>query len=101
MTVLGAVVVLFHPTAEQVARVVELRTRCDDLVVVDNTPHPDHRLELLLEEHDIILINEGNKNGIAGAHNRGLTIQFERGVDAVTLIDQDSVMPEDYFPVMR
>lgn len=101
MTTLGAVVVLFHPTAEQIARVVELRRHCDGLVVVDNTPQPDNRLALLFEEHDITLINEGNRNGIAGAHNRGLTSLFERGVDAVALIDQDSVMPEDYFPVMR
>lgn len=101
MTTLGAVVVLFHPTAEQVARVVELRRHCDDLVVVDNTPLPDDRLSILLEDHGITLINEGNRNGIAGAHNRGLTSQFERGVDAVALIDQDSVMPADYFPVMR
>ncbi|MGO4124741.1 glycosyltransferase family 2 protein [Inquilinus sp. YAF38] len=101
MTTLGAVVVLFHPTAEQVARVVELRGRCDDLVVVDNTPQPDDRLAILLADQGITLINEGNRNGIAGAHNRGLATLFERGVDAVALIDQDSVMPEDYFPVMR
>jgi rhamnosyltransferase len=101
MTTLGAVVVLFHPTAEQVARVVELRGRCDDLVAVDNTPLPDDRLAILLEDHGIALIHEGNRNGIAGAHNRGLATLFERGVDAVALVDQDSVMPEDYFPVMR
>jgi len=101
MTMLGAVVVLFHPTAEQVARVVELHGRCDDLVVVDNTPQPDNRLALLLADHGIALINEGNRNGIAGAHNRGLASLFERGADAVALIDQDSVMPADYFPVMR
>jgi rhamnosyltransferase len=101
MTTLGAVVVLFHPTAEQVARVVELRRRCDDLVVVDNTPPPDDRLAILFEDHGITLIHEGNRNGIAGAHNRGLAPLFERGVDAVALVDQDSVMPADYFPVMR
>ncbi|MGF6226326.1 rhamnosyltransferase [Inquilinus ginsengisoli] len=101
MTTLGAVVVLFHPTAEQVARVVELRGRCDALVVVDNTPQPDNRLAILFADHGITLINEGNRNGIAGAHNRGLAALFERGVDAVALVDQDSVMPEDYFPVMR
>jgi rhamnosyltransferase len=101
MTMLGAVVVLFHPTAEQVARIVELRRHCDSLIAVDNTPLPDNRLATLFAEHDITLINEGNRNGIAGAHNRGLAIQFERGADAVALIDQDSVMPKDYFPVMR
>ncbi|WP_342240592.1 glycosyltransferase family 2 protein [Inquilinus sp. OTU3971] len=101
MTTLGAVVVLFHPTAEQIARVVKLRRHCDDLVVVDNTPQPDSQLAISFEAHDITFINEGNRNGIAGAHNRGLKIQFERGADAVALIDQDSVMPDNYFPVMR
>lgn len=101
MTTLGAVVVLFYPTAEQIARVVELRRHCDDLVAVDNTPQPDSRLAILFEEHDITLIDEGNRNGIAGAHNRGLMSQFERGLDAVALIDQDSVMPANYFTVMR
>ncbi|MGK9234709.1 glycosyltransferase family 2 protein [Inquilinus limosus] len=101
MTTLGAVVVLFHPTAEQIAQVVELRRHCNNLIAVDNTPRPNSQLAILFKEHDITLINEGNRNGIAGAHNRGLTSQFERGVDAVALIDQDSVLPADYFPVMR
>ena len=101
MTSLGAVVVLFHPTAEQIARVVELRRHCDGLVAVDNTPQPDDRLAAVFAEHDIALIHDGNRNGIAGAHNRGLRHQFERGADAVALIDQDSVLPADYVPVMR
>lgn len=101
MTALGAVVVLFHPTAEQIGRIIALRRRCDSLAVVDNTPQPDDRLAALLDGHDILLIHEGNRNGIAGAHNRGLADQFDRGMDAVVLIDQDSVVPDHYFPAMR
>jgi rhamnosyltransferase len=101
MTTLGALVVLFHPTAEELARVVALRERCDSLTVVDNSPQPDLAVAARLQACGITLLHNGNRNGIAGALNCGLASQFEQGVDAVALFDQDSVVPGGYFPVMR
>lgn len=101
MTTLGALVVLFHPTADELARVVALRERCDSLMVVDNSPQPDPAVTALLAACGIAMLHNGNRNGIAGALNCGLASQFGQGVDAVALFDQDSVVPGDYFPVMR
>ncbi|MGN4070368.1 glycosyltransferase family 2 protein, partial [Burkholderia gladioli] len=35
---LGALIILYHPSAAQLARIGELARDCDALVVVDNTP---------------------------------------------------------------
>jgi rhamnosyltransferase len=101
MTTLGALVVLFHPTAEELARVVALRERCDGLTVVDNSPQRDLAVAVRLASHDITLVHNGNRNGIAGALNCGLASQFGQGMDAVSLFDQDSVVPAGYFSAMR
>jgi rhamnosyltransferase len=71
------------------------------LLVVDNSPQPDRRAALRLNEAGIVLLQNGNRNGIAGAFNCGLSALFEQGVDAVALFDQDSTAPGDYFSVMR
>ena len=101
MTVLGALIVLFHPSDEQLARVVAMRTACDRLLVVDNSPQPDRRAELLLGDAGIALQYHGNRHGIAGAFNCGLSALFEQGADAVVLFDQDSEAPAGYFAVMH
>jgi rhamnosyltransferase len=101
MTTLGALIILFYPDEEQLVRAVAMRSACDRLLVVDNSPQPDRRTALKLHEAGIALLHNGNCNGIAGAFNRGLSALFEQGVDAVALFDQDSTAPVDYFSVMR
>jgi rhamnosyltransferase len=101
MTTLGALIILFHPDDAQLARAVAMRSACDRLLVIDNSPQPDRRAAQWLEEEGIALWHNGNRNGIAGAFNCGVRLLFEQGVDAVALFDQDSTAPVEYFPVMR
>jgi rhamnosyltransferase len=101
MPTLGALVVLFHPTVEQLARVAALRRCCDRLMVVDNSPQGNRVAAAMMHQHGVTLLHDGNRSGIAGALNRGLASLFALGLDAVALFDQDSVVPQDYFPVMR
>jgi rhamnosyltransferase len=101
MTTLGALIILFHPDEEQLARAMAMRDACDRLLVVDNSPQPDRRAALLLGDAGITLLHHGNRHGIAGAFNCGLSALFEQGADAVALFDQDSTAPDDYFVVMR
>lgn len=101
MTTLGALIILFHPDEEQLSRAVAMRSTCDRLLVVDNSPQPDRRAALRLHEAGIALLQNGNRNGIAGAFNRGLSALFQLDADAVVLFDQDSTAPVDYFPAMR
>jgi len=101
MTTLGALIILFHPDEEQLARAVAMHSACDRLLVIDNSPQPDSRTALRLHEAGIALLHNGNRNGIAGAFNCGLSALFQQGVDAVALFDQDSTVPADYFSVIR
>jgi rhamnosyltransferase len=101
MTILGALIILFHPDEDQLARAVDMRNQCDRLLVIDNSPQPDRRAAQWLGDERVALLHNGNRNGIAGAFNVGLNALFEQGVDAVALFDQDSTAPAHYFPVMR
>jgi rhamnosyltransferase len=101
MTILGALIILFHPSEAQLARAVAMRSACDRLLVVDNSPSPDARAAMMLGEAGVALLHHGNRNGIAGAFNCGLSALFDSDVDAVALFDQDSEAPAAYFPVMR
>jgi rhamnosyltransferase len=101
MTILGALIVLFHPSEEQLVRAVAMQSMCDRLLVVDNSPQPDARAAAMLSDAGVTLLHYGNRHGIAGAFNCGLNALFEQQVDAVALFDQDSEVPANYFAVMR
>jgi rhamnosyltransferase len=97
---LGALIVLFHPSDTQLGQIKAVRRACDALIVVDNTPEPDPRAQALAARDGFALIHQGNVGGIAGAHNAGLEKLFPH-VDAVALFDQDSTIPDTFFPTMR
>ncbi|WP_322048840.1 glycosyltransferase family 2 protein [Paraburkholderia sp. J67] len=99
----GALVILYHPSGEQLARLAALRDACDALVVVDNTPRPDDAAQRAAARDGYMLLHHGNRGGIAGAYNVGLAHLFtlDAKIDAVALFDQDSVIPPAYFPTMR
>jgi rhamnosyltransferase len=98
---LGALVILYYPSREQLARLAPLRDACDALVVVDNTPRPDACAAAAAAAHGgYTLLHHGNRGGIAGAYNAGLARLLDT-VDAVALFDQDSIVPPAYFPTMR
>lgn len=102
----GALVILYHPSGEQLARLAALRDACDALVVVDNTPYKDaanNAARDAAQRDGYTLIQNGNRGGIAGAYNVGLAHLFslEDKLDAVALFDQDSVVPDAYFPAMH
>lgn len=101
MTRLGALIVLFHPTDEQLARLGAWRHACDALAIVDNSPQPDPRACALAEHEGVTLLHHGNRHGIAGAFNAGLAALFAQQIDAVALFDQDSTVPAQYFATMR
>ncbi|MGH8782707.1 glycosyltransferase family 2 protein [Paraburkholderia sp.] len=101
MTTLGALIVLFHPSKEELAHAVSLRTHCSSMLAIDNSPQPDVEAAAVLGASGVPLLHNGNRNGIAGALNRGLAQLFVAGADAVVLFDQDSSPPPEFFDVMR
>lgn len=98
----AALVILYHPDSDQLARLAALRDACDALVVVDNTPRADAAALEAAGRDGYTLIHHGNRGGIAGAYNAGLAHLFalDPKIDAVALFDQDSVVPDAYFPAM-
>ena len=97
---LGALVVLYRPTDQHLAHLIELHGHGAPLLVVDNSSAPSPAIADTLNAHGIEYMCNANRGGIAGAYNRGLTRLFERGLDAVALFDQDSKVSADYFRVM-
>ena len=98
---IGALVVLYRPTTEQLAHLLELCEHGVPVLAVDNSPVAVPSIARGLAAHGIEYLCNANRGGIAGAYNRGLTHLFERGFDAVALFDQDSLVSADYVRVMR
>ena len=100
---LAALVVLFHPRAEHLDRLCELPAQRVRVLAVDNAPVPDHAAARRLRPHGIVVLHNGNQNGIAGGFNRGLAALFTDGADGadgVVLLDQDSVVPAGFFDTL-
>ncbi len=109
MTTLGALVILYYPTDEQLSGLEALARDSDALAVIDNTPHEHaaarERVRALAArahgEARVVWRHHGNRGGVAGAYNAGLSALFAQGMEAVALFDQDSTVPAAYFARMR
>lgn len=94
----GAVVVTFHPDEKTITTVVaKLIRQVDRVVLVDNGSDAS-RMEQLLrciaaEKLSITALDENR--GIAAAHNIGIMMLLERGLDYILLLDQDSIPADD------
>lgn len=95
----GAVVVTYFPTDGQLANLRLLAQSCPRLCVVDNTPEIGdwHRA---VGDTGITVLHNGNRGGIAGAFNCGITELEAQGAGLFFLLDQDSVLPPGYFDDM-
>ena len=94
---LGATVVLYNPSGDDVDNVTVLVKMADDIVVVDNSPSPDPQLHARLASQGIPVIDNRNVGGLARGLNLGVRELFARGCDAACVFDQDSRPPDNYF----
>lgn len=105
MTTLGALVILYYPTDEQLSGLAALARDSDALAVVDNTPQEHalarERVRALSSRANVVWRHHGNRGGVAGAYNAGLSALFAQGIDAVALFDQDSTVPATFVARMR
>lgn len=94
-----AVVVTYLPEANALRALLDtLLTQTAGIVVVDNTPNEDARVEGLLGNptyHNIRLIRLGENKGIARALNLGVNTAIKAGASHVLLCDQDSLPAGD------
>jgi len=97
---LGALVVLFRPSAANVDHVVQLAALCAPTVVVDNSPIPDPTVHERLGGSAATIVVNGNRGGIGGAFNLGIGKLRTLGATAAVLLDQDSNVPARFFETL-
>jgi rhamnosyltransferase len=92
-----AVVPMYRPGEDVVPRLLDLRGRVDELIVVDDGSgrDADELFERLAAEGLIVLRLERN-SGIAAALNTGVRRALDDGTDFVLSVDQDTDLPPDY-----
>jgi rhamnosyltransferase len=87
-----AVTTAYHPDERLLAVIEAALTACTEVIVIDNTPGGGAVLAADLPDRVRVLRPESNL-GLAGALNLGLR-ELGPDADAVLLLDQDSVLPE-------
>jgi rhamnosyltransferase len=72
-------------------RMQELRQALGLVVLVDNNPQADQRLNAL-EAGGMRVVHQANRGGLAGGFNAGIRAAIAAGVQWITLLDQDSAV---------
>lgn len=93
---IGVVVVLYHPSEENLEGIKKYLPFFQKAVLVDNSPEPLPNQEWSEKVHYIFL--NGNY-GIGTALNRGAHFLLEQGMDAFITMDQDSQLDEKMLSV--
>ena len=88
---IAAIVTAYHPDERVLAVIASTAASCDPVIVVDNTPEGADLLDSGLSDR-VMLLRPGRNLGLAGALNLGIS-RLDAGVQAVLLMDQDSVIP--------
>jgi rhamnosyltransferase len=96
----GLIFVLYQPTGEFLANLMEAHAACANVVVVDNSPEEDARLHEYLCGLGMEVIFNRNVSGLAGAYNRGAEVLLSRQCDLIFLLDQDSGIDAAFFAAM-
>jgi len=92
------VVVTYFPDDSCLANLETLLTRCDRLVIVDNTP--GCHTASFPEGNNATVIKLGMNIGLAAALNRGIDFAGQSGYENIFLFDQDSRQPQGFFREM-
>lgn len=93
------VVVLFHPTADDLANLRRLAQTAAHLVVIVNAL-ADEAAHSLPDANAATIVRNERNMGLARALNQGIDTAFGAGADYVLLLDQDSRPPADLLEKM-
>lgn len=74
-------------------------SQADKVIIVDNTPNKDEKLEIVRNDNLEIIYLEDNY-GIAKAQNIGIKKALDENYDYVMLSDQDTIYPDNYVSEM-
>ena len=88
---IAAVTVLYQPAPDVFQNILSYSKDVQLLVIVDNSPAPDHPLHLQLEAlGHVTIIKFLDNKGIAAALNAGIQLTILKGFGSVLTMDQDS-----------
>lgn len=98
-----AVVVTFNPGEQLLDNLSRLRSQIDQVVVVDNSSHPNCsvRVEEICRITNCVLISNSGNLGIARALNVGCTHAVNGGYAWIATFDQDSTITPEFVLRLR
>ena len=94
----ACVVVTYFPDSSCLEHLNYLTKLCQRVVVVDNTP--GEKQVSFPATRNLTVLRLGENRGLAFALNKGIRTAGAYGLENLFLLDQDSVVPEDYFSNM-
>ena len=98
----SAIVVTFHPCAQDLRNIAAIRAQVDLLIVVDNGSSLDDLAQMRLssQRSGFVLIENGENLGVAAALNLGVQEALKQGCQWITLFDQDSAITDGFIASM-
>jgi rhamnosyltransferase len=98
----SAVVVTFHPSAQDLLNIAAFHAQVDLLIVVDNGSSESDLAQIRLssQKAGFVLIENGENLGVAAALNLGVQEALKQGCEWIALFDQDSVITDGFIALM-
>lgn len=94
------VYVTYNPNTELLSKSLNsIVSQVDKVIIVDNTPNKDKKLEML-KTNSVEIIYLEDIYGVAYAQNIGIKKALEENCDYVMLSDQDTIYPDNYISDM-
>ena len=98
---IGAVVVLYNPTKDEVQTINTYKNRVEHTVIIDNSDKDNSKWinEIVLLTDNITYYSECTNMGLARGFNIGIDILMEKGCQWVLFFDADSKLETDIISV--
>lgn len=98
----SAVVVTFHPDAQDLQNIAAIGAQVDLLTVVDNGSSEQDLTQIRLSSQapGFVLIENGENLGVAAALNLGVQEALRQGYQWIALFDQDSAVTDGFIASM-
>ena len=97
---IAAVVVVFDPDDRFRKLLLSLAEQVHKIWIIDNQPNSASRSIIKGEQNhqrkNIVLLENKKNVGLAAAQNQGIKLALADGVDWLLLLDQDSILHEDF-----
>ena len=98
---ISSVTVTYNPDIDCFkAQLQSLQYQLDDCVIVDNGSKNVAEIEGLCQQYQYDLIKLNTNRGLSYAQNIGIEDAISRGANYLLLLDQDSVLGEDFIMAM-